>query len=174
MKTARRIFALFLALLLLTAVILPVLAASDNGDTIVYRTRTGSKYHRANCSYLKSSYEITLRDAVERGLKPCSRCNPPRFTGTIEKATESPTKSSETSSKNTSSSSKKTTSSITKSFYDSENKTTVTSRNTSSFDFERWSLPIAFGLILLFKIIVWLVVLIKDRLKNRRRKTPFN
>lgn len=49
---------------------------SDNQERIVYRTKTGSKYHRAGCSYLKSSIEITLSEALSRGLSPCSRCNP--------------------------------------------------------------------------------------------------
>jgi len=48
------------------------------GDEIVYYTRTGSKYHREWCSYLRSSYEITLKAAVKR-FSPCSRCNPPSF-----------------------------------------------------------------------------------------------
>ena len=44
----------------------------------VYVTKTGGKYHRESCSYLRqSSIPINLRDAVERGYTPCSRCNPP-------------------------------------------------------------------------------------------------
>ncbi len=52
-----------------------VYAAS--GDTIVYRTKTGDKYHTKTCSYLKSSIELTLQEAVNMGLTPCSRCKPP-------------------------------------------------------------------------------------------------
>lgn len=44
----------------------------------VYHTRTGSKYHRKLCSYLRSSFPIALKDAVKR-FSPCSRCNPPRL-----------------------------------------------------------------------------------------------
>lgn len=55
--------------------------AAYNGDVIVYVTNTGSKYHRAGCSYLKSSNEITLEAAVNQGYSPCSRCNPPRLSG---------------------------------------------------------------------------------------------
>jgi len=51
---------------------------SDNQSQVVYRTRTGKKYHRAGCSYLKSKIETTVSDAQAMGLGPCSRCNPPR------------------------------------------------------------------------------------------------
>lgn len=54
-------------------------SSDDNGDVIVYITNTGSKYHRENCSYLKSKNAISLREAVEQGYTPCSRCNPPRL-----------------------------------------------------------------------------------------------
>lgn len=47
-------------------------------DPLVYITRTGKKYHRAGCRYLKSSEEVTLSDAQGRGLTPCSACRPPR------------------------------------------------------------------------------------------------
>ena len=40
---------------------------------------TGSKYHSAGCSYLKKSdHEVTLSEAKNMGLTPCSRCNPPQ------------------------------------------------------------------------------------------------
>ncbi|MCD8158607.1 MAG: MBL fold metallo-hydrolase, partial [Clostridiales bacterium] len=49
----------------------------DSNSPIVYVTKTGSKYHRAGCSYLDdSAYEITLSDAENMGLTPCSRCKP--------------------------------------------------------------------------------------------------
>lgn len=51
--------------------------ASSNaasGQT-VYITNTGSKYHRAGCSYLrKSKIPISLEDAQNSGYSPCSRC----------------------------------------------------------------------------------------------------
>lgn len=50
----------------------------DQQTITVYGTRTGSKYHRAGCSYLKSSISMTLEEATRKGLTPCSRCNPPR------------------------------------------------------------------------------------------------
>ncbi len=54
-------------------------SSADNGDTIVYVTRTGECYHNSGCSYLKSKIEITLSDAVSRGYRPCSRCHPPKL-----------------------------------------------------------------------------------------------
>ena len=53
-------------------------SVSDVQSQVVYRTRTGSKYHRAGCSYLKSIIETTVSEAQTMGLGPCSRCNPPR------------------------------------------------------------------------------------------------
>jgi endonuclease YncB( thermonuclease family) len=53
-------------------------ADSDLGKTIVYVTKSGKKYHRKGCQYLrKSCRPITLQEAVERGYEPCSRCKPP-------------------------------------------------------------------------------------------------
>lgn len=43
----------------------------------VYVTRSGTKYHSAGCSYLKSSIPIELSEARRR-YSACSRCNPPR------------------------------------------------------------------------------------------------
>jgi len=56
--------------------------ADGNGDTTVYVTNTGKKYHRAGCSYLKSCHSISLEDAYIAGYGACSRCNPPAYTGT--------------------------------------------------------------------------------------------
>lgn len=51
-----------------------------NGNTIVYVTRTGSRYHYASCSYLhSSSIRISLREADDRGYGSCSRCDPPEY-----------------------------------------------------------------------------------------------
>lgn len=53
-------------------------AASNNQSQVVYRTKTGTKYHMSGCSYLKSKIETTVSEAKAMGLEPCSRCNPPR------------------------------------------------------------------------------------------------
>lgn len=70
----------------------PVDSNSDTGHTVtgiqteqtsyeaviadtVFVTETGTKYHLAGCSYLRSSsYEITLEEAEGQGYTPCSRC----------------------------------------------------------------------------------------------------
>lgn len=48
------------------------------GDTTVYVTKTGKKYHNDGCSSLsKSKIAVTLDDAKAQGYTPCSKCNPP-------------------------------------------------------------------------------------------------
>jgi phosphatidylserine/phosphatidylglycerophosphate/cardiolipin synthase-like enzyme len=48
----------------------------NQDDQTVYVTRTGTKYHRAGCSDLRSSsIPMKLKDAKAR-YSPCSRCNP--------------------------------------------------------------------------------------------------
>jgi methylphosphotriester-DNA--protein-cysteine methyltransferase len=70
MKTLRN----FIVLLLLVA------CASQASDAqSVYITKTGKKYHRASCQYLrKSQIEISMKEAVDRGYTPCSVCTPGR------------------------------------------------------------------------------------------------
>jgi hypothetical protein len=47
------------------------------GET-VYVTRTGSKYHRLSCQYLRRSrIPISLKEA-KQSYDPCSVCKPPR------------------------------------------------------------------------------------------------
>jgi len=46
-------------------------------DSVVYVTKTGTKYHRANCSSLsQSKIEIKLSDAKAKGFEPCDKCKP--------------------------------------------------------------------------------------------------
>lgn len=46
-------------------------------ETIVYVTKTGSKYHRGGCQYLRhSKIAMTLSQAA-RVYEPCLRCRPP-------------------------------------------------------------------------------------------------
>ena len=43
----------------------------------VYVTKTGKKYHTENCSSLsKSKIAIELKEAIEKGYTPCSKCKP--------------------------------------------------------------------------------------------------
>lgn len=54
-------------------------SSGDSSSVMVHITDTGSKYHSAGCSYLKKSdHEVTLSEAKNMGLTPCSRCNPPQ------------------------------------------------------------------------------------------------
>jgi len=51
----------------------------EKKDVYVYITKTGKKYHRGNCRYLKKSkIKISLKDACKRGLAPCKVCKPPK------------------------------------------------------------------------------------------------
>jgi len=48
---------------------------SSGSGTTVYITDTGSCYHYAGCSYLRSSsHAISLEEAESEGYRPCSRC----------------------------------------------------------------------------------------------------
>lgn len=52
-------------------------ASEPEGET-VYVTRTGSKYHRSGCQYLRRSrIPVSLKEA-KRSYEPCSVCRPPR------------------------------------------------------------------------------------------------
>lgn len=52
-------------------------APSSKVQTTVYGTKTGHKYHRAGCRFLKKSkISMTLAEAKKKGLTPCSVCNP--------------------------------------------------------------------------------------------------
>ncbi len=44
----------------------------------VYITRTGKKYHRGGCRYLRKSRSPISLTAAKRAYDPCLRCNPPR------------------------------------------------------------------------------------------------
>jgi hypothetical protein len=87
MKTLRRIGILFL--LLLPLLVLPSDGAeararrhqaeyqSDRVEQIVYITRTGHKYHRAGCRYLRySAIPVDINDAIGNGYTPCKICRP--------------------------------------------------------------------------------------------------
>lgn len=50
-------------------------ATQNTNSSIVYVTKTGKKYHKSGCSYLKKSkIEMTLSNATSSGYTPCSRC----------------------------------------------------------------------------------------------------
>jgi hypothetical protein len=46
-------------------------------ENVVYITKTGHKFHRASCRYLKySAIPINRDDAIREGYIPCSICDP--------------------------------------------------------------------------------------------------
>jgi micrococcal nuclease len=57
----------------------PLIAANlvdEATGAAVYITRTGAKYHRSGCRHLRSSIEISLKDAQGRGYAACKVCRP--------------------------------------------------------------------------------------------------
>lgn len=73
----KKVLAVFLCLLAFVVLLCPG-AYAASGDTTVYITRTGERYHDAGCRYLsKSCIEITLQTAVDSGYTPCKVCHPP-------------------------------------------------------------------------------------------------
>ena len=47
-------------------------------DIVVYKTSTGTKYHKENCRYVKGkAIDINLSIAIYDGLNHCKVCNPP-------------------------------------------------------------------------------------------------
>src|ERR1035438_9793705 len=65
--------------LILTFLFVVLLISSTISQT-VHITKSGKKYHSAGCIFLKSDIPIDLKDAVNRGYTPCSKCNPPVLT----------------------------------------------------------------------------------------------
>ena len=49
----------------------------DRVEYIVYITRTGAKYHRGTCRYLKySKFAVSKKEAISDGYLPCKVCRP--------------------------------------------------------------------------------------------------
>lgn len=54
--------------------------AASNGDTVVYTTKTGKKYHADGCRSLgQSKIQTTLQSAVDKGYEACKVCKPPKL-----------------------------------------------------------------------------------------------
>jgi len=65
---------LFFSILFMTGVLFPSLQLSAQTCFI---TKSGAKYHKATCSYLRhSAIAIKLSDAQQKGYSGCSRCRP--------------------------------------------------------------------------------------------------
>ena len=72
----------------------PANTSASNGNTVVYTTKTGEKYHADGCRSLsKSKIETTLQNAVDKGYEACKVCKPPKLnaasTATATQATAS-------------------------------------------------------------------------------------
>jgi methylphosphotriester-DNA--protein-cysteine methyltransferase len=66
------------SLLLAIATMIAIAGYAATGETTVYITKTGEKYHAEHCaSVRKSKIAIRLDQAVSRGYEPCKRCKPP-------------------------------------------------------------------------------------------------
>ena len=76
----RLMYALLLALALVVPVPHPAASSQpapqeQKKECIVYVTRTGHKYHRAGCSYLRQGAIPTTRNkAIKAGYTACKRC----------------------------------------------------------------------------------------------------
>ena len=65
------------AVLVFSFLVLPMMAWGDNGNVDVYVTKTGTKYHRADCRSLRQSkIAMKLKDAAKK-YSPCKICKPP-------------------------------------------------------------------------------------------------
>lgn len=52
-------------------------------DQSVYVTKTGEKYHKSDCRYLKySKIEVSLKEAISKSYSACSVCKPPTKSNT--------------------------------------------------------------------------------------------
>jgi len=59
---------------------------NDNKKSVqIFITRTGKKYHRDGCRYLKSRIPSTINDAISKGLTACSVCKPPTLSNNLFK-----------------------------------------------------------------------------------------
>lgn len=98
-KVRAKIVALSIISALLFGVFVPAnIVNATSGDTIVYITKSGECYHTSGCSSLrKSKIETTLQNAVDKGLRPCSKCKP----GSLDATSTTSTASSQTVSKTT-------------------------------------------------------------------------
>jgi hypothetical protein len=77
----RFVYAVLLLFALVTPTPQPVAAASPPASPMqrmectVYVTRTGERYHKAGCGYLRySQAPMSRSEAIRRGYTPCKRC----------------------------------------------------------------------------------------------------
>ena len=69
----------------------PAETMTTQNSTIVYITKTGTKYHNAGCKHLRNSkIAIELSEAIKKGYTACEDCNAPKSAPT-PKPTPAPT-----------------------------------------------------------------------------------
>ena len=56
---------------------LPATPSNNAPSVPIFKTNTGSTYHRDGCQWLKSRIPTTYEDAESSGLTPCRVCSPP-------------------------------------------------------------------------------------------------
>jgi hypothetical protein len=57
----------------------PAPTKSDNPDDEIGKvavTRTGKKYHKSSCQYVRGGYTLMKIEKAKELYDPCSRCNP--------------------------------------------------------------------------------------------------
>lgn len=81
MKKLRWHIAAFVIVVLCLSLFTAAFAYEVSAGTTVYVTSTGTKYHRAECTYLASKKAMTIAAAEAKGYTPCSRCHPDVLTG---------------------------------------------------------------------------------------------
>jgi hypothetical protein len=62
--------------LLFLTLFLSLFLISESLSQTVYVTKSGKKYHTEKCRYAKNANAVTISEAINRGLTPCSVCNP--------------------------------------------------------------------------------------------------
>jgi competence protein ComEC len=61
------------------AALSPAQGSTTPQAVTVYVTKTGNKYHRLGCRYLRNGGSpMALKDAKAKGYTPCKVCSPPR------------------------------------------------------------------------------------------------
>jgi len=67
-----------LIVIVLSVCLISLVPHQADCEITVYITKTGEKYHRLGCQYLREScIAISLAEAIRRGYTPCKVCNPP-------------------------------------------------------------------------------------------------
>lgn len=77
-RLKRNVAIFFAAFLFAVGTFAPAnIARAASGGSTVYITKTGECYHLDGCSSLRrSKIATTLQAAVDKGLRPCSKCKP--------------------------------------------------------------------------------------------------